>query len=103
MNNRILLLLLCLVVQTFTLAAASELIRPGDEISIILPGEDSLSQPFMVDRKGNIMLPEIGEFYVQGLSQGDLRRKLRKSLGEVFIDLKMLRVYVSKRQLLVTV
>jgi protein involved in polysaccharide export with SLBB domain len=103
MINRILLLLLCLVVQTFSLAIASELIRPGDEISIILPGEDSLSEPFMVDRKGNIMLPELGEYHVQGLSQGELRRKLNKSLGKVFLDLKMLRVYVSKRQLLVTV
>jgi protein involved in polysaccharide export with SLBB domain len=103
MFYRFLLLILCLVLQVFTLCAASELIRPGDEISIILPGEDSLSEPFMVDRKGNIMLPELGEYSVQGLSQGNLRRKLQKSLSDVFLDLKMLRVYVSKRQLLVTV
>jgi len=84
-------------------AAASQPIQPGDEISIILPGEDSLNQPFMVDREGNILLPEIGEYPVQGLSLFELRRNLRNSLGEIFHDLKMLRIYISKRQLLVTV
>jgi len=103
MISRALSILFLIVFQVFTTCSASDPIQPGDEISIILPGEASLSQPFMVDRKGNILLPEIGEYHVQGLSLGDLRRKLQKSLSSIFLDLKTLRVYVSKRQLLVTV
>ena len=103
MNPRSLIIALCLVLPFFTPVAAGEPIQPGDEITIILPGEESLSEPFMVDRDGNILLPELGEYPVQGLSLGDLRRQLNKSLGEVFVDLKMLRVYISKRQLLITV
>jgi protein involved in polysaccharide export with SLBB domain len=103
MTPRFLLIALCLALQLFNPVAAGQPIQPGDEITIILPGEDSLNQPFMVDRDGNILLPELGEYPVQGLSLGELRHQLRKSLAKVFIDLKMLRVYISKRQLLITV
>lgn len=103
MNTRSLIIALCLALQFFTPVAAGQPIQPGDEITIILPGEESLSQPFMVDRDGNILLPELGEYPVQGLSLGELRRNLRNSLNKVFIDLKTMRVYISKRQLLITV
>lgn len=43
------------------------------------------------------------KYHVQGLSLGGLRRQLQEVLCSVFLDLKTLRVYVSKRQLLVTV
>ena len=91
MNTRSLIIALCLALQFFTPVAAGQPIQPiqpGDEITIILPGEESLSQPFMVDRDGNILLPELGEYPVQGLSLGELRYKLRNSLSKVFIDLK---------------
>ncbi len=103
MNKKLFVVFLFLIFQVFTLCKASEVVQPGDEITIVLPGEDSLSEPFLVDREGNIMLPEIGEYNVKGMTNGDLRRKLKKSLSVVFVDLKMFRVYVSKRQLLVTV
>jgi protein involved in polysaccharide export with SLBB domain len=86
-----------------SVGAAVYLIQPGDVISIILPGEESLSEPFMVDREGNILLPEIGEFNVKGVSERELGRKLHKALDAIFLDLKPLRVYVKKRQILITV
>ena len=102
-RSRLLAFILIFIALYSSVGAAAYLIQPGDEISIILPGEESLSEPFMVDREGNILLPEIGEFSVKGVSERQLGRKLHKALDTVFLDLKPLRVYVKKRQMLITV
>jgi len=86
-----------------SVSGADYSIQPGDEITIILPGEESLSEPFKVNRDGIIMLPELGEVSVQGFSESELENSLRKLLGAVFRDLNQLRVYVNKRQMLITV
>ena len=95
--------MVCLTLLLTSVSAADYLVQPGDEISIVLPGEASLSEPFKVDRDGNILLPEVGAFSVAGLEESDLKRKLTKVLETVFLELRMLRVYVKKRQILVTV
>jgi len=97
------LLLVFFLLTYASVSTAAYSIQPGDEIAIILPGEESLSEPFMVDRDGNILLPELGEFSVKGFSEGELKSKLRASLSDVFLELKALRVYVKKRQILITV
>ena len=93
----------CLALIFTSVSAADYLVQPGDEISIVLPGESSLSEPFKVDRDGNIVLPELGAFSVAGLEETELKRQLTKALETVFLELRMLRVYVKKRQILVTV
>ena len=105
MNIRSLSLGFILILMSIfsSVSSAAYTIQPGDEITINLPGEESLSEPFIVDRDGNIMLPEIGEFRAQGFSPSELGGRLRSELGFVFLDLKQLRVYVSKRQIIITV
>ena len=95
--------LICFTLLFSAVSASDYIVQPGDEISIVLPGESSLSEPFTVDRDGNIMLPELGAFSVKGLEESELRRKLSKVLKTVFIELRMLRVYVKERQILITV
>jgi protein involved in polysaccharide export with SLBB domain len=95
--------LICSTLLFSAVSASDYIVQPGDEISIVLPGESSLSEPFTVDRDGNIMLPELGAFSVKGLEESELKRKLSKALETVFIELRMLRVYVKKRQILIAV
>jgi protein involved in polysaccharide export with SLBB domain len=35
-------------------------LRPGDIIQLSLPGEPAFSDPFTVERDGNLLLPELG-------------------------------------------
>ena len=95
--------MVCLILLFTSVSEADYFVQPGDEISIVLPGEHSLSEPFKVDRDGNITLPELGAFRAAGLEESELKRKLTKALETVFLELRMLRVYVKKRQILVTV
>ena len=96
-----LLLLLATLVTPVT--ADNYRIQAGDEIEIVLPGEVMFDTSFNVSREGKILLPEIGEFHVAGMSEGELRRKLEEALKTVFLDLRMLRAYVKKRQILISV
>ncbi len=89
MSIRFLLLVFFLLTYA-SVSTAAYSIQPGDEIAIILPGEESLSEPFMVDRAGTILLPELGAFSVKGFSEGELKSKLRASLSDVFLELKQL-------------
>jgi protein involved in polysaccharide export with SLBB domain len=102
-RSPLLIFILISIALYSSVGAAAYTVQPGDEISIILPGEESLSEPFMVDREGNILLPELGEFSVKGLKKWELKKKLQKALETIFLDLKTLRVYVNKRQILITV
>ena len=103
MKTLSLTLLLFVTFISLPLQADDYRIQPGDEIAIILPGEELFMETFSVDRDGNLLLPEVGEFEAAGLTESELRTRLRKTLDSVFLDLRLLRVYVKKRQILITV
>ncbi|MCP3870951.1 MAG: sugar ABC transporter substrate-binding protein [Gammaproteobacteria bacterium] len=78
-------------------------VQVGDLVQISLPGEESLSEPFGVDRQGRILLPEVGAIRVAGMSEDKMEQKVADRLQNVFRDLRNLRVYVYKKQLLISV
>lgn len=80
--------------------AAAYQVQEGDLIKVSLPGENSLDEPFGVDREGTIILPEVGTVMVVGLSKSDVETPVRKQLAKAFRDLSNLQVYIFKRQLL---
>lgn len=85
------------------LSAANYQVQVGDLIRVSLPGEETLDQPFSVDREGVIHLPEVGEISVVGLSKEALEAHVNQKLANAFRDLSNLHVYVFKRQLLINV
>ena len=78
-------------------------VQAGDQIRIVLPGEASMAEPFSVDRQGQILLPEVGPIAVAGLTQSELEQKVSAQLSRAFRHLDTLRVYVYKKQLLLSV
>lgn len=78
-------------------------IRPGDRLMLQLPGEDAFNEPFEVDRQGRVMLPEVGEVNVAGMSLDQARETLRTALQEKFLDLARFEVILKERRLPVTV
>lgn len=78
-------------------------IRPGDQLFLSLPGEDSLNRDFVVDREGAVLLPEIGQVVVSGLTLAEARTRIRDSLARVFRDVSRFDLVLKERRLLVSV
>ncbi|KDM93383.1 SLBB domain-containing protein [Photobacterium galatheae] len=98
---RLFLSAILIVVVSATASAYS--IQHGDQLTISLPGEASLNRTFQVDRQGQIQLPEIGPVKVAGQTEVSVTTFIRDKLGSVIRDLDHLSVYVSKRQLLISI
>ncbi len=58
------------------------LISPGDEIRIIIYGDNSLEVKVSVDRNGNINIRDYGLFFAAGMSFKTLKERLKIYLGK---------------------
>lgn len=59
-------------------------IGPGDELLIQVWGQVTLNSRFLVDRAGNIYIPQVGSLHVAGISFGQLRDHLKTQMDRVF-------------------
>ncbi len=96
------LILLSLILPIFANAEEYR-VQVGDLIQIALPGEASLDKPFNVDHQGRILLPEVGVIPIAGMTEPEMEQVIADRLRKVFRDLAQLRVYVHKKQLLISV
>lgn len=106
-NMRIIQVLLIIVMLSpFSVSQANEkkdVVRVGDIISIMLPGEDSLNKGFQVDKQGRLILPEIGPISVVGKTEAQMVSTVTLNLKTILQDLTNLQVFISKRQLIVNI
>ena len=84
-------------------AGEAEQLRVGDIVMFDLPGEESFDKPFQINRKGQVLLPEVGVVDVAGLSLSEAREKLRTLLSHDFRDLERFDLVLKERRLPVTV
>lgn len=84
-------------------ARASQQVHPGDIVRIVLPGETTLEGNYEVDRKGQLLLPEVGPVMVSGFNEAQLQRQIEKKLSVAFRDLESLKVELAERRLRVSV
>lgn len=99
-NTLIFLIFICVFSNSFS---ANYQVQVGDLIQISLSGEPSLEAPFEVNRLGRIMLPEVGAVSVAGLSEDEMDNHVTEKLSIAFRDLTDIDIYVSKKQLLISV
>jgi len=59
-------------------------VGPGDELQVQLWGQVTLNGRFMVDRMGNIFIPQVGTLHVAGLSFMQLQDNLKTQISRVF-------------------
>ena len=57
---------------------------PGDQLQLILTGDVELALPLGVTREGLIVIPDVGQIFVNGLTLGDLTDVLYGRLGSVY-------------------
>lgn len=97
------LLALALALPASRAGAQEDTLRIGDVLAIDLPGEAALNKDFAIDRKGQILLPEIGAVKLAGKTLPEAGTLVREKLARVFRDLDRLTVTLKDRKLLVTV
>ncbi len=78
-------------------------LRAGDILMISYPGEVTFSEPFQINRIGEVMLPEIGAVPLAGKTLEQAGIDVRKALKKVFRDVERLRVALKDRRLAITV
>ena len=57
---------------------------PGDQLQLILTGDVELALLIDVTREGFIVIPDVGQIFVNGLTIGDLTDRLYARLGAVY-------------------
>jgi protein involved in polysaccharide export with SLBB domain len=78
-------------------------LQPGDTILLSLPGESSLNKIVQVKRDGRILLPEIGDIAVAGLTLSQATKKAKKLLQDVIHDLSSFQLKLKQRRLIISV
>jgi protein involved in polysaccharide export with SLBB domain len=59
-------------------------VGPGDELMIQVWGQVTLNGHFMVDRAGNIYIPQAGTIHVAGQTFGQMQEYLKGQMGRIF-------------------
>jgi polysaccharide export outer membrane protein len=57
---------------------------PGDEVILLITGDVEISYSFDVNRSGMILIPDVGQVSVSGLTVTDLENRLYDRLGSVY-------------------
>ncbi|MGH7476957.1 MAG: SLBB domain-containing protein [Longimicrobiales bacterium] len=57
---------------------------PGDEVVLILTGDVELAYTLTVTREGSIVIPDVGQVFVNGLTLAQLEDRLYQRLGQVY-------------------
>ena len=57
---------------------------PGDEVILLITGDVEISYSFDVNRSGMILVPDVGQVSVSGLTISDLENRLYDRLGSVY-------------------
>ena len=82
--------------QQRTTAPAFEVLRPGDIIKLSVWREPSITGEYVVDERGRVSLPFLGEIEVAGVQRDVLRDRIRKTLAASIQDLSMQLIFLRR-------
>lgn len=98
-------MLLAVLALLFVRPAKAEdsVLTAGDIIQIVLPGESDFDQPYQLDSRGVVTLPEVGALPLSGVDTDTARRRIKLALSNAYRDLSQLKVQVKERRLMISV
>ena len=62
-------------------------VGPGDQLIVILTGNVELAYQLDVSREGAIVIPDVGQVFVNGLTLGDMQTRLQQRMTQVYAGL----------------
>jgi|GEM_PF-226620 len=78
-------------------------LQSGDTLTIRFPGESGFDEQFLINRSGDIILPEVGEVNIVGLDINGAKEKIIGELSVYFLGLDNIDIYLQEKKILVTV
>nr|WP_086940447.1 SLBB domain-containing protein [Thaumasiovibrio occultus] len=84
-------------------AHANQTLSPGDVLNIQLPGEAAFIEPFDVNDRSQVLLPEIGLVSVAGLTEQEAEDVVRDALSSVYRNLDQFSLNVLSDEIRVRV
>jgi protein involved in polysaccharide export with SLBB domain len=78
-------------------------LRSGDIVLVMLPGEPALNKEFQIDNLGQILLPEVGGVTIAGMTVTAAAAVVRVQLARAYRELDRLRLTIKERRLIVQV
>jgi protein involved in polysaccharide export with SLBB domain len=84
-------------------AADRSVLRSGDIVLVMLPGEPALNKEFQIDSLGQILLPEVGGVTIAGMTVTAAAAVVRVQLARAYRELDRLRLTIKERRLIVQV
>ncbi len=94
---------LSLALSFSAVASDQTTLRAGDALYLSLPGESTLNITMPIKRNGKLLLPEVGEVYLQGLTLIEATEKVKTQLEEVLHDLSAFELILKERRLIISV
>lgn len=79
------------------------MLQSGDTLIIRFPGESGFDGEFLINRSGNIILPEVGEINIVGLEIDQAKEQIINELSVYFLGLDNIDIYLQEKKILVTV
>lgn len=70
--------------ETFGPVPGDYRLGPGDELFLVLTGDVELAYTLGVTREGYVIIPDVGQLSVNGLTLAELEHRLYDSLGRVY-------------------
>lgn len=83
--------------QKAKLSEYNQIVGPGNELRIIFSQDYGFEEPFIIDRKGFLDVPEIGPQQVAGMRLNALESMLKEKLGAYFKQVDGLQVRLIKQ------
>lgn len=77
-------------------APAFEVLRPGDIIRLSVWREPTITGDYVVDERGRVSLPYLGEIEVAGVRRDVLRDRIQQTLAASIQDLSMQLVFLRR-------
>ena len=81
------------------LCAQEVIIRAGDVLKLVMPGETDFAQSFQVKRDGSLALPEVGQVLITGKTIPQAKEFLQQVLGQEYRAIIDFELYLLERRL----
>ncbi|GEA10951.1 SLBB domain-containing protein [Alteromonas sp. KUL49] len=96
---------LFVIMMAFSISALAnqDVINVGNKVYLNMPGEEGFEELFIVNEKGTLTLPEVGNVHVAGKTVQEAEQLIKLSLSTVYVDLTTFYLEVTSRDISVTI
>jgi protein involved in polysaccharide export with SLBB domain len=89
--------------STFAAQADESIVQAGNKLFLYVPGELEFETTFEVDKKGQINIPEVGQFQVGNKTVAQIEAELKPILAELFVAIDDFYVELRSRDIFINV